>query len=166
MNLTTKAIQSIKTNGRFSDGNGLYFVKRGNSTAWCFRWMHNRKAHETTLGHFPAISLAAARDLAASAKPATRGGGPAIKPAAHSFATTTTAYLESHAPAWRSTKHATQWLATIETYAFPHIEHTAISDITTDHVLAILSGIWITKPETASRVRGRIESVIDYATSR
>ncbi|MDD2878455.1 MAG: tyrosine-type recombinase/integrase [Acidiphilium sp.] len=167
MNLTTKTIQAIKTNGRYSDGNGLYFVKRGNSTAWCFRWMKNRKAHETTLGHFPAISLAAARDLAANAKFRIQRGISQSRPEAeHTFASTAAAYFDAHAPAWRSDKHATQWMTTLETYAFPHIGNHSINDITTDHILAIISGIWIAKPETASRVRGRIESVIDYATSR
>jgi len=67
---------------------------------------------------------------------------------------------------WRNAKHAAQWTATLTTYAFPHFGDVAVKDVTTAHVLAALEPIWTTKTETASRVRGRIEAVLDYARAR
>lgn len=75
-------------------------------------------------------------------------------------------YIAAHAAGWRNTKHAGQWRATLETYAYPHFGELAVSKVGTDHVLVALEPIWREKPETASRVRGRIEAVLDYAKVR
>jgi len=76
------------------------------------------------------------------------------------------ALIETKRPAWKNEKHAAQWTATLETYAFPSIGDRDIASIDTEAVLAILKPIWIEKTETASRVRGRIETVLDYARVR
>ncbi len=72
-------------------------------------------------------------------------------------------YIRDNRAAWRNAKHAAQWPATLESDVYPVIGDLAVSDVTTGHVTRILTPIWNTKPETASRVRGRIETVLDYA---
>jgi integrase len=74
-------------------------------------------------------------------------------------------YIEAHKPGWRNEKHAAQWAATLASYAYPTIGGLPASDIDTGHVTLILQPIWATKPETASRVRGRIEAILDFAST-
>ena len=78
----------------------------------------------------------------------------------------TSLYLAAHDAGWRNPKHRGQWRATLEAYAFPHMGDLAVGDIGTPHVLAALEPIWRVKPETATRVRGRIEAILDYAKVR
>jgi len=73
-------------------------------------------------------------------------------------------YLDAHASGWRSAKHGAQWEATLATYAYPHFGNLDVADIGTGHVMDALRPIWHVKTETASRVRGRIEAILDYAT--
>ena len=82
------------------------------------------------------------------------------------FRTVADTYLTAHADAWKNAKHRAQWGSTLDTYAHPHMGDLPVGEVATEHVLAALEPIWRTKPETATRVRGRIESVLDYATSR
>jgi hypothetical protein len=82
---------------------------------------------------------------------------------AKTFEQCATAYIAAHAPGWKSAKHAAQWTATLETYAFPFIGKLPVSVVDTTHVLGVLNPIWTTKTETASRVRGRMESILDWA---
>ena len=83
-----------------------------------------------------------------------------------SFADVAALYLEAHADSWRNEKHRKQWAATLRQYVFPKIGSLGVNQIGVGDVLAILEPIWRTKPETASRVRGRIEAVLDYAAAR
>ena len=76
------------------------------------------------------------------------------------------AYIEAHAPGWKSEKHAAQWTATLETYAFPILGRLPVAAIDTARVLQVLTPIWTSKTETASRLRGRIESILDWAKVR
>lgn len=82
------------------------------------------------------------------------------------FRSVADAYIAAHEPSWRNEKHRSQWRNTLATYAYPYMGDLAVSDVATSHVMAALEPIWATKPETASRVRGRIEAVLDYAKSR
>lgn len=75
-------------------------------------------------------------------------------------------YVAAQAPGWKSKKHGKQWLATLEQYAFPVIGKLNVGDVGTGHMLEILTPIWSTKTETATRVRGRIGSILDWATHR
>lgn len=75
-------------------------------------------------------------------------------------------YIGAHEAGWRNAKHRAQWRATLDTYAAPHIGGLAVGEIGTDHVLLCLNPIWTKKPETATRVRGRVEAVLDYAAAR
>lgn len=82
------------------------------------------------------------------------------------FEVAVAAYIDGNRAAWRSEKHAKQWTSTLTTYAFPHIGSLALDEIETKHVLAAVQPIWVEKSETASRVRGRIEAVLDWATAQ
>lgn len=81
------------------------------------------------------------------------------------FAVAVEGYIDGNRAAWRNEKHAKQWISTLTAYAFPHMGALALREIETKHVLAALQPIWVEKSETASRVRGRIEAVLDWATA-
>jgi Phage integrase family len=76
------------------------------------------------------------------------------------------AYIAAHEASWRNAKHRSQWLNTLQTYASPCFGHIPVGAVNVGFVMAVLDGIWTNKPETASRVRGRIESVLDWASAR
>ncbi len=171
--LTDRTIKAIKADGRYGDGRGLWFVRRGGSTTWALRWMRAGKAREMSLGPYPEIGLAEARQAALEARRLILTGGDPIEARKASkgtdgrtFEATALEYIEAHRAGWRSAKHGAQWLATLAAYAFPIIGAKPVQAIATDDVLAILKPLWQAKPETASRLRGRIEAVLDYAKSR
>ncbi len=171
--LTDRAIKAIKSDGRYGDGHGLWFVRRGGSTTWALRWMRSGKAREMGLGPYPEVGLSEARQAALDARRLILAGGDPIatrkaskRTDGQTFEATALEYIEAHKAGWRNAKHGAQWLATLRTYAFPMIGPKPVQAIGTDDVLAILKPIWTTKPETATRLRGRIESVLDYAKSR
>jgi integrase len=85
---------------------------------------------------------------------------------AMTFRAVTNAYLAAHEAGWRNPKHRAQWRATLKTYVFPHFGELPVADVNTGHVMAALEPIWREKAETASRLRGRIEAVLDYAAAR
>ena len=128
------------------------------------------------LGGFPAVSLtdargkaeAARRLLAAGIDPidqreAARQAEAAELAQATTFAEAARPYIEAHEAGWRNDKHAAQWRSTIETYAAPTLGTLACTAITTADILAVLKPIWSTKPETAARLRGRLEMILSYA---
>jgi integrase len=109
------------------------------------------------------IDPLAARDTArASAKAAAQDA--AVKGV--TFREAARRYIDGHSAAWRNAKHAAQWRSTIETYANPFFGDLAVANVATAHVLAALEPIWLMKPETASRLRGRIETILDFAKAR
>jgi integrase len=85
---------------------------------------------------------------------------------AHTFETVSKEYIGAHAASWRNLVHRQQWGRTLETYAFPVLGPLPVATIGTGDILRVLAPIWTTKPETANRVRGRIESILDYAIAR
>ncbi len=74
--------------------------------------------------------------------------------------------IELHRPTWSNVKHAAQWESTLATYAFPVIGHVPVNEITSNDILAVLTSIWLTKAETARRVRRRIETVLDWTVAK
>ncbi|HQT86612.1 MAG: integrase [Acidiphilium sp. 37-64-53] len=171
--LTDRAIKAIKADGRYGDGRGLWFVRRGGSTAWHFRWMREGKARECSLGAYPVVTLAEARTAALDARRLIAGGGDPIEArkaskatGGRTFESVALEYIEAHKAGWRNAKHGAQWLATLAAYAFPIIGAKPVQAVTTDDILAILKPLWQARPETATRLRGRVESVLDYAKSR
>jgi integrase len=118
------------------------------------------------------VSLSEARSKAAAARGQARGG---LDPVAArklapekipTFSQAAASYIAAHAPGWANAKHAAQWTSTLATYAEPIIGAKPVDRISTDDVLEVLSGIWTTTTETAKRVQGRIENVLDWSTAR
>lgn len=173
---------------RFGDGDGLYVqVAPGDSKAWLFRFTLRGKAREMGLGWVAlsdkdekagGVSLADARKRAAAARALlaegldpiearagerVAGERKRVEAEARTFEAAARALMEAKRAGWRSPKHAAQWLATLEQHAFPIIGAKPVADIGTDDVLAVLRPIWDRVPETASRLRQRIEAVLDDA---
>jgi integrase len=185
------AAAKIKTSkpGRICDGaaTGLYlFTRDADHKYWIFRFSRDRKMREMGLGAAVgpgAVPLAKARDRARELYQAVRDGlDPLDKRDADkvkarldasieasknmSFDECRDAYIAAHEASWRNAKHRHQWLRTLQTYASPCFGHVPVGAVNIGFVMAVLDGIWTEKPETASRVRGRIESVLDWATAR
>lgn len=180
--LTPLQIKSAKP-GRYADGGGLYLRVQGSgSKSWLFRAMIAGKAKDVGLGPAVgpgALSLAQARLVAQElALKVARGEsleGPravAKKAAAEAqrelgarktFQDVAEAFVDLREGGWRNDKHRQQWRNTLKTYAYPHFGNLPVAEVETSHVMAALTPIWASKPETASRVRGRIENVLDAA---
>lgn len=167
--LTARQIDTLGM-GFHSDGGNLYLrVKESGARSWVFRYKIAGKVSELGIGSKHDRSLAQARKLAGEMRSVLAGGG---NPAELLFkrnvkAMTFTDYafelIESKRPSWSNAKHAAQWAATLNDYAYPTIGNKFPADITLAHIKAILTPIWSTKTETATRLRQRIEAVLDYA---
>ena len=138
------------------------------SRSWIVRLVVHGKRRELGLGSAGTVTLAEARERARAARKLAREGvdplaaRQSFKPVP-TFLEAAKAVHEAHSPSWRNEKHATQWLATLKSYAFPKIGDKRVADITEADVLGVLGPIWLTKPETARRVRQRIGAVLDWA---
>lgn len=166
--------------GYYADGGGLYLqVNPSGSKSWVFRYRDRGggRLREMGLGSFLAVSLAQARQEARRHRSALQEGLDPIEQrntskavsgtlAAKSFEECANAYISSHKSEWRNEKHAKQWSATIKAYAAPVFGTRRVAEINIELVLRVLEPIWATKPETASRLRGRIEAVLDWAKVR
>lgn len=165
--------------GMISDGGGLYLhVKTSGTKSWAFIWKQNvlkdgemkAKRTEIGLGPYPAISLKKARILAQECRelladgrnPMNERESARIKAAEPTFGECADKFMESMSGTWRNEKHRGQWKATVRDYCGP-IRDKKVSEIETADVLKVLNPMWSTKHETASRLRGRIERVLDYA---
>lgn len=159
---------------------GLYlYVTPSQAKSWVLRAVIAGKRRHMGLGSFPTVSLAQAREKARQAREQISTGVDPIaerqqlqsalraKQASEiTFAQAAKAYIEAHQEGWKSAKHRAQWGNTLETYAFPVMGALLVHDVEQVHVLQVLEPIWKSKTETAKRVRGRIESVLDWATVR
>jgi integrase len=175
--------------GLHPDGDGLYLrVTKDGAKMWVFRYMLNGKPRKMGLGSFKILTLAKAREKVIDCRRQLRDGIDPIKArndvkielklaAARSqtFKQCALAYIESHSAAWRNEKHADQWKTSLETYAYPTIGPLPVQDIDVSLVLKILEQelekfegkkFWLARPETANRVRNRIEAVLDWAKAR
>lgn len=177
---TTRGVTSLLKAGEaglYSAGAGLYLKVNGiNSGSWIVRYQINGKPGKIGIGSTDTVTLAHAR-LTANEQRALLAQG--IDPKAHretlekqaeaekaTFTQAAADYIESHRAGWKNAKHAMQWENTIATYALPHIGKMAPADIQTADVLRVLKPIWLEKPETASRVRNRIELILDAAKAQ
>lgn len=154
-------------------------VSASGARSWILRATVGTRRRDIGLGGFPDVTLAGAREAARAARnkikegidpvdesKAKRSALVASQAAAITFGEAAAKFIAAHEAGWKNAKHAAQWTSTLETYAFPTIGKIRVSDIETAHVITILEKIWTTKTETASRLRGRIESVLDWATVR
>src|SRR5262245_25462712 len=178
--LSAIAVEATKVPGYYADGGGLYLrVAPGGTRAWIFRFTLAGKTRDGGLGSYPTVSLAKARaeagrcrqHVAAGVDPIEarrkeREAALAADAKVMTFRDCGDAALGSLESGWRNAKHRQQWTNTLKTYAYPVIGHLPVSAIETDLVVKVLEPIWWTKPETASRVRGRIETILDWARVR
>lgn len=147
--------------------------------SWILRVKVGTKRREMGLGGFPAVTLAQAREKARAAREAINQGTDPIherkraqsllrsdQASAVTFEKAALEFIKAKAPEWSNVKHAAQWQSTLETYAFPVIGSLHVQDVQDAHILKILEPIWQTKTETATRVRGRLENILDWATAR
>ncbi|MFP6743133.1 MAG: integrase arm-type DNA-binding domain-containing protein [Alphaproteobacteria bacterium] len=175
--LSTRIDATTTKQGRYADGDGLYLqVSSFDTKAWLFRFTLNGKARQMGLGSVRTVSLAEARDTARECRKQLRDG---IDPISHrqaekaakrlgavkamTFRQCAEAHISTHGAAWRNIKHATQWTSTLESYVYPVIGDLPVQHIDTAMVIRVLDPIWTTKTETATRVRGRIEVILDSA---
>jgi integrase len=173
--------------GRYGDGDGLYlFVRNPDSAFWVFRYVRAGKMREMGLGRARgqnAVTLAQARDKAGDLFRTVRAGldplaerdAEAVAAKAEeqhrailsvTFREAADSYIAAHEAAWANPKHRAQWSSSLDTYVHPHFGDVPVGEVTTTHVLAAIEPIWNTKPETAARIRGRIEAVLTAATVR
>jgi integrase len=163
----------LKTPGKYGDGNNLWFVVGPNQRAkWVLRYTVHSKRREMGLGPYPQVSLKEARLQAMTRLSEVQQGADPInerevKPPINqmpSFGECAKRFIENRREGWRNAKHAQQWANTIEQYCKP-IFNKPVDQVSQDDVLAVLLPIWAEKNETASRLRGRIEKVLGYATA-
>jgi integrase len=178
--LTALKVERAKAPGMYADGGGLYLrVTPEGTRNWVLRYMLDRRPRWMGLGPLALYGLAEARARALDARRKRHEGIDPIDTRraerarqrfdaakAVSFQQCAEAYVNAHRAGWRNKKHAGQWSATLSTYAYPVIGALPVQAVDTVLVLKVLEPIWTAKPETASRVRGRIESVLDFAKVR
>ena len=168
--LNARAVATIKEHGRHADGGGLYLsISPNGGRRWVFLYRRHGKPTEIGLGSARDVTLARARELARQARANLAEG---INPKdvrkgskQATFGECADRVIEAMRPSWRNEKHAAQWKMTLLHYAAP-LRHLPVDKIDTDEVLSVLKPLWNAKPETASRLRGRIERVLDAAKAQ
>ena len=176
---TALEVSRLRADGAYAVGGvpGLYLQIIGGSRVWVFRFVHMRR-RRMGLGSYPLVSLAEAREAARTALKLRNSGVDPIQSRrdvraaarladAHqlAFDKAADAYIREHESTWRNHKHAMQWRSTLATYVSPKFGTVPVSAIDQTMVLRALAPIWKTKTETATRVRGRIEQILDWATA-
>ncbi|MDT3669515.1 MAG: integrase arm-type DNA-binding domain-containing protein [Aromatoleum sp.] len=178
--LKALTVSKAKKPGYLSDGGGLYLqISPSGSKSWIFKYTRHGRAREMGLGPLHTVTLAEARELAVrQRKVLLRGDDPIdirdaerrgreLEAAKHlTFDECAKQYIEGQASGWKNPKHRDQWENTLATYASPHIGTVSVADVDTGLVLKCLEPIWSSKTETATRLRGRIEKVLDWAKTR
>jgi len=177
--LTAVGIKNLKDRGLYADGGGLYLrITDSGTKGWIFRFSREGSTRDMGLGTCADIGLASAREIAEECRKKLKQGLDPIearKSAAReqngsansvTFREAVERYIAAHEPAWKNAKHRQQWRNTLESYANPIIGDTDVATISTEDILRVLEPIWRTKPETAVRVRGRMENVLDWCRAR
>ncbi len=178
--LSVKAVAAKRLPGYYADGGGLYLqVSLVDTKSWIFRFTLSGKTRDMGLGPLHTIGLADARSAAADCRKlllnnidpieARKQGRVRLALEAASsktFDECAAAYIKSKRAGWKNAKHAEQWENTLETYASPVIGALPVQTVDTALVMRVLEPIWTSKQETATRVRGRVEAVINWATTR
>jgi integrase len=175
--LTALKVTRAKREGLHCDGGGLYLrVAAGGSKSWVFRYNVGGRLRDHGLGPLHTISLAEAREKALQCRKlrlegidpiaqrqASRAATRAAEAHAATFRECAIAFMKSHEAKWKNGKSLEQWQQSLADYVYPIFGDLPLSLIDTPHVMKVLRPIWYEKPETASRVRGRIEMILDYA---
>ncbi len=182
--LTALEVKRIDKPGLYADGAGLYLrVGRGGAKSWAFRFMLKGKPREMGFGSFTKVSLADARKKAGDARLLLSDGhDPLVRrheaekqrtaaaklaaARAMTFDQCAEAYIGAYEVSWKNDKHRQQWRNTLATYVSPVFGSVAVQDINIDLVMKVIEPLWNTKTETARRIRGRIEVILDWARVR
>jgi integrase len=178
--LTALQVHKLRKTGRYAAGDGLYLQITGTrGRSWIFRYERDGKGRHMGLGPVSLLTLAVARERARDARRLLLEG---VDPLEHrkaeraqaalaaargiTFKQAAERYIASHEAAWRNLTHRKQWRSTLAAYVYPRFGQVAVAAIDTALVTDALEPIWTAKPETAGRVRGRIESILDWAKAR
>jgi integrase len=179
--LSALTVERVKARGYLHDGGGLYLqVTSSGRKSWIFRYYApGGRRPEMGLGPYPDVSLAAARKAASEARSLVKAGQDPIaardaerarkrleEARGVTFDQATEQFLDDHDVTWKNKKHRQQWRNTLKTYASPVMGNLSVAAIDTPEVTKVLDPIWMKKPETASRVRGRIERILDWSKVR
>lgn len=165
--------------GLYGDGEGLYLqVSDRQTKSWLYRFMIRGRARKMGLGDVGSVKLAEARKAAHAAhlvvldgrdpideRNARKAAVAAEKAKQMTFKECAESYITAHQSGWKNAKHGSQWANTLETYAYPFIGKLSVGAVEKAHILKILQPIWNTKTETANRVRGRVEKILDRAAA-
>ncbi|PZP41138.1 MAG: integrase [Azospirillum brasilense] len=176
--LSPAGVRSLVKVGRHGDGRGLHlYVQSPQRRTWVLRYMRDGKSRDMGLGAYPDVSLAEAREKAEAARRLIRDGidplqarraaeAQSAEARGCTFRLAAEALMADKGGGWRNEAHRAQWKSTLESYAYPKLGDTPVQEIDTAVVLEVLRPLWTRVPETASRVRGRIEAVLDAAKAR
>ncbi len=176
--LTDRSVKAQKKQGRYADGNGLYLqVSKSGSKSWLFRYMLDGRARQMGLGSVGTKTLSEAREDSLTYKRLLKEGIDPIQDRNNRIAKTKAAnkdiltfkesteeYLKAHSAAWKSVRHGEIWHSSVKRYAYPELGTMPISSIERSHIMRVLKPIWVKKTETAKKLRGRLEAILDWAT--
>ena len=166
--LTAAKVKAVTEPGRYGDGAGLYlYIAPSGSKSWVQRIVVNGRRRDIGLGGYPTVGLAEARTQAASNRVVVSEGRDPVaekrRPPKPTFKEAAYQVHQANLPRWRNAKHAAAWIRTLERFAFPAFGNMPVDQVTRADVLAVLTPIWGTLPETARRVRQRIRTVMRWA---
>jgi integrase len=179
--LSAKRVELAAKPAMYPDGHGLYLrIGPTGAKSWVFRYRNEGRRHDLGLGPYHLVSLAEARKKATEQRKLLRidGHDPLLTrrvgrdqarlaaAKAMTFKACAEAYMAAHQAGWRNPKHRAQWTATLNTYVYSQFGDLPVQSVDVGLVMKAVEPIWTEKPETASRVRGRIEAVLDWATAR
>ncbi len=178
--LNALAVSRAKKPGLYADGGGLCLqVTASGAKSWVLRYMLNGRARSMGLGSLNAVGLSDARELAREARRLRAAGidpiddrnnrrsGALLEEAkSKTFKDCATAFINAHKASWQNAKHVSQWTNTLTTYVYPVFGDFPVQGIDVSMVTRVIEPIWTEKTETAMRLRGRIEAVLDWATAR
>ena len=171
--LTALTVKKLNKAGWHADGNGLYLVvESSGAKRWMQRLVVQGRRRDIGLGSVNIVSLDDARETALRFRRIARSGGNPIAERRKAIGSTLTfkeATLKVHSlnlPTWKNEKHATQWLSSLDNHVFPFIGHLAIGSITSADIMTVLSKIWVEKPDTAKKIRQRLQLVMKWARAQ
>ncbi len=168
MKFSATEVKALSEPGRHTDGDGLHlFISKSGGKSWVQRITIDGKRRDIGLGGYPSVSLAQARKRASYNREAVGNGRDPVaekhRPAMPTFRETAYAVHEANKPRWRNGSHTSGWIQTLERHAFPKIGNKPVDTISRSDLLAVLTPIWSTRPETARRVRQRMRTIFRWA---
>jgi integrase len=178
--LKALTVSKATRRGYLNDGGGLYLrIAPGGTKSWVFRFRVEGRLREMGIGSADTLSLVEAREKARECRKLRLDGKDPIEvrksdrqrarleaARAMTFRECAEAYIAAHHDSWKNAKHAAQWPSTLKTYAYPIFGDLPVQSVDVDLIIKVIEPIWKAKTETASRLRGRIEAVLDWATVR